>query len=305
MPSAADRIDLGPPRDAGGIRSFGVALLIHALLIAALTWGVNWKRSDSAATFAAELWSSPPADAVPMASVAPPPVPPQVAKAAPESRPTPESKPAPSDPDIALAQEKKRNRLKEEQAAQEKTDREQAKLKQAKVQAQAQRQAQAQEQAEQDKASRQLQQQKQKQALQAADKQRDKQRDEQLKRMQQQVASASPTGAAADGSPGGTSRASAGGKGSSKTYGAIARAAIVPNVVFTEAFDGNPLTKVEVRLALDGTIISAKLVQPSGNKNWDNAVYNAVIRTRVMPKDVDGKLPDTILILEFKPRFND
>lgn len=299
MPSAADRIDFGPPRDAGAIRSFGLALLIHALLIAALTWGVNWKRSDSAATFAAELWSNPPADAVPMASVAPPPEPPQVAKAAPESKPAPEAKPAPSDPDIALEQEKKRNRLKEEQAAQEKTDREQAKLKQAKVQAQAQRQAQAQEQAEQDKAARQLQQQKQKQAQQAAD----KQRDEQLKRMQQQIASASPTGGAPESSTGSTVRSSDGGKRSSKTYGAIARAAIVPNVVFTEAFDGNPLTKVEVRLALDGTIISSSVVQPSGNKNWDTAVLNAVIRTRVMPKDVDGKLPDTILILEFKPRF--
>ena len=33
------------------------------------------------------------------------------------------------------------------------------------------------------------------------------------------------------------------------------------------------------------------------------SAVNAIIRTRVMPKDVDGTLPDTILILEFKPRF--
>ena len=107
------------------------------------------------------------------------------------------------------------------------------------------------------------------------------------------------------GSPQGesTSRATAGGKGSSRTYSAIARAAVIPNVVFTEDFEGNPLAKVEVRLQSDGTIISSRVVQPSGNKNWDNAVLNAVIRTRVMPKDVDGTLPDTILILEFKPRF--
>jgi colicin import membrane protein len=109
----------------------------------------------------------------------------------------------------------------------------------------------------------------------------------------------------AGGAQGGSSsnRASVGGKGSSTTYSAIARAAVIPNVVFTEAFDGNPLAKVEVRLQSDGTIISSRVVQTSGNDNWDKAVLNAVIRTRVMPKDVDGKLPDTILILEFKPRL--
>ena len=46
MPSAADRIDFGPLRDAGSVRAFGLALLAHGLLIAALTWGVNWKRTD-------------------------------------------------------------------------------------------------------------------------------------------------------------------------------------------------------------------------------------------------------------------
>jgi colicin import membrane protein len=75
---------------------------------------------------------------------------------------------------------------------------------------------------------------------------------------------------------------------------------VIPHVVFTEAFDGNPLAKVEVRLQSNGAIISARVVQPSGNTNWDNAVLNAVRRTGVMPKDVDGTLPDTILILEFK-----
>ncbi len=270
MPSAADRIDFGPPPDAGGIRSFGLALLIHVLLIVALTWGVNWKRSsDSSATMAAELWSDAPQDAVPMAATA------LQAALAPEIAPAPTP-----DADIALEQEKKRKRMKDQQTALEKAELDLAK----RLQAQAQAQAQAQTE------------QKQKQAQQATD----KQRDDVLKRMNELMASANGGSA---GSTGSTSRASAGGKGTSSTYGAIARAAIIPNVVFTEAFDGNPLTKVEVRLTLDGTIISSSIVQPSGNKNWDNAVLNAVSRTRVMPKDVDGKLPDTILILEFKPRF--
>ena len=272
MPSAVDRIDFAPPRDAGAIRSFGLALLIHAALIAALTWGVNWKRSDSAATFDAELWTNAPAEAVPMS----------VPVITPPALQTP-AEPT-TDVDIALEQEKKRKQLKDQQVAREKTERDKAQLLKAE-QLKAEQLAKA-EQAKADAL-------KTRQSQQSAD----KQRDDNLKRLNELM-----TGAGG-GAQGSTSRATAGGKGTSTTYGAIATAAVKPNVVFTEAFDGNPLAKIEVRLQLDGTIISSRIVQASGNDNWDKAVLNAVIRTGRMPKDVDGKLPDTILILEFKPRF--
>ena len=299
MPSALDRIDIAPPPDAGAIRSLGLALLIHAALIAALTWGVNWKRTDTAATLVAELWSNVPSDAAPIAPAPPEALPlpapvvkqPAVVRAPPE--PTPNA-------DIALEQEKKRKQLKDQQRAQEKQDREKVKTLQAQadktklLKAEQLKAEQLKEEqlakAERAKAEAQ----KAKQSQQAAV----TQREDNMKRLNDLMAK---TG----GSPQGenTSRATAGGKGSSRTYSAIARAAVIPNVVFTEDFEGNPLAKVEVRLQSDGTIISSRVVQPSGNKNWDNAVLNAVIRTRVMPKDVDGTLPDTILILEFKPRL--
>ena len=306
MPSAQDRIDIAPPRDAGAIRSLALALLIHAALIAALTWGVNWKRTDTAATFGAELWSNVPSDAAPITPAPPAPpealplpapvVKPQVVQAPPE--PTPNV-------DIALEQEKKRKQLKDQQLAQQKIERDKAKVLQAqadKAQAdKAQLLKAAQLKAEQLKAEQLAKAEqakadalKAKQSQQAAV----SQRDDNMKRLNDLMAK---TGGSPQGES--TSRATAGGKGSSRTYSAIARAAVIPNVVFTEAFEGNPLAKVEVRLQSDGTIISSRVVQPSGNKNWDNAVLNAVIRTRVMPKDVDGTLPDTILILEFKPRF--
>ncbi len=288
MPSALDRIDIAPPRDAGAIRSFGLALLVHAALIAALTWGVNWKRSDSAATFGAELWSDPSLEAAPI-QMRPPealPLPSPVVKQ-PVVQAPPESTP---NVDIALEQEKKRKQLKDKQIAQEKA--EQAKAKQLQAQAEKAQQLKAEQlaKAEQAKADAL----KTRQSQQSAD----KQRDDNLKRLNDMMANAG-------GGPQGnsTSRATAGGKGSSRTYSAIANAAIKPNVVFTEDFEGNPLAKVEVRLQSNGTIISSKIVQPSGNTNWDNAVLNAVRKTGVMPKDVDGTLPDTILILEFKPRF--
>lgn len=293
MPSALDRIDIAPPRDAGAIRSFGLALLIHVALIIALTWGVNWKRSDTAATFGAELWANAPQEAAP---ITPPtqeavPLPAPVVKQ-PVLQPPVEQTP---NVDIALEQEKKRKQLKDQQLAQEKMARDKAKVLQAqteKAQLLKAEQLKAEQlaKAEQAKADAL----KAKQPQQAVDQQRNKN----MERLNDLMAKAG-------GSPQGdsTSRATAGGKGSSRTYSAIANAAIKPNVVFTEEFEGNPLAKVEVRLQSDGTIISSKIVQPSGNKSWDNAVLNAVIRTRVMPKDVDGTLPDTILILEFKPRF--
>ena len=323
MPSALDRIDFAPPRDVGTVRSFGLALLIHAALIAALTWGVNWKRTDSAATFGAELWSSPPAEAPRTIPTTPEPTPTPTPAPPPVIRP-PAVQPQPAETpnvDIALEQEKERKRLKDQKQAQEKLERDKArlvkaeqlkseqlkaeKIKTEKAKADQLAKAEKAEKAKADqlaKAERAKADQlakaeqakadalKEKQAQQAAA----KQREANLSRMMANAGSAQGGGS--------SNRASAGGKGSSTTYGAIARAAVIPNVVFTEAIDGNPLTKVEVRLQSDGTIISSRVVQPSGNDSWDKAVLNAVVRTRVMPKDVDGKLPDTVLILEFRPR---
>ena len=42
MESIANRLEFAPPRDKGSLRAFGLALLVHVLLIAALTWGVNY-----------------------------------------------------------------------------------------------------------------------------------------------------------------------------------------------------------------------------------------------------------------------
>lgn len=121
------------------------------------------------------------------------------------------------------------------------------------------------------------------------------QRDANLARLNTQLGSASATG----GSPKGTA---AQGSGGSTTYGAIVKAAIKPNVVFGDDITGNPMAKVEVRLTLDGTIISQRLVASSGNKAWDDAAMNGITRTRVMPRDVDGRIPDTTLILEMRPK---
>ena len=48
--------------------------------------------------------------------------------------------------------------------------------------------------------------------------------------------------------------------------------------------------------APDGTILSRRLVKPSGNAAWDEAVLRAIDRTETLPKDDNGRVPSSIVI---------
>jgi colicin import membrane protein len=279
MPGTDDRLDLAPRVEPGALRAFALALLAHLLLAAALTWGIQWKSSDPAVMFEAELWSALPQEAAP-ALEAPPPPPPAPALPAPTVAPPP---PAPdlkaeaaADAEIALEREKKRKAddkkkalLLAENAAKEKADdAAQAKLDAKKREAQKEQDA-------------------KKQAVAEAKLRKDA--------MDRMMGLAGATGGpAAKGSALESS-------GPSASYGGKVRARIKPNVVFTEEIAGNPVAEVEVRTTLDGTITSQRLVKSSGNKAWDEAVIKAIVRTETLPRDVDGRVP-TPLIIEFRPR---
>ncbi|TAG32968.1 MAG: cell envelope integrity protein TolA [Polaromonas sp.] len=328
MPSTADRIEFAPPTAKGSIRAFSLALLVHALLIAALAWGVNWKRSDTSVSYEAELWSALPRQVAPRLTETLPEPTPEVSKPAPVPAPPPPAleKPAVKAPpppplpapnvDIALEQEKKRKQLALQKEAEVKKEAAKALEKDKAIalakkqkerraeEEQARRLAQAeaakQEAREAAKEAQKLQAQKAAQQLarqQAQSKQAEaasqKQREENLARLKGMAGASGTTNDT------GTALKSS---GPSASYGGALRAAIRPNVVFTEEIVGNPMATVEVRVAPDGTIISQRLVKSSGNKNWDDAAVNAIIRTRVMPKDVDGRMPDTILLIDMRAR---
>ena len=321
MPSASDRIDFGPPRAKGSVRAFALALLVHALLIAALTWGVHWKRSDLSTSYEAEIWSAVPQQVAPRLVETPPeavrPPPPPPAPVPPEPVPPEPEKtevkvpPPAADVDIALEQEKKRKKMALQKEADAKKETARAlekdkalalakKQKELKAQQdQAQRLAQA-EAAKDAKEAQKLQAQKLAQQL-AKQQDRDKQTQVASQKQRQENLDRLKGMAGANGSANdtGTALKSA---GPSASYGGMLRAAIRPNVVFTEEIVGNPMATVEVRVTSDGTVISQRLVKSSGNKNWDDAAVNAIIRTRVMPKDVDGRMPDTILIIDMRAR---
>ena len=88
--------------------------------------------------------------------------------------------------------------------------------------------------------------------------------------------------------------------GPSSGYEGRIRARIKPNIVLIGAVSGNPPATVEVRVAPDGTIVGRKLVKSSGSPVWDETVLRAIDKTEVLPKDVDGRVPPTIVIT-FRP----
>ncbi len=57
MSLALDRPEFAPPPQRGTPRAVVLALIAHALLIAALTWGVRWKSEGDDDAVEAELWS--------------------------------------------------------------------------------------------------------------------------------------------------------------------------------------------------------------------------------------------------------
>ena len=303
MPSTADRLEFGPRPDAGALRAFGLALLVHMLLIGALTWGVNWKRSDPALSFEAELWSSVPQEAAPKEVEAQPPPPPPPPPPAPEP-PQVKAPPPPTAPDvdIALEREKKRKlELKKKEAAQLQAKAEQERLRE--LHAKQEKDQKAKEELAKRKAdeAKKLEAKKaddKKQDIKAQDKQKladaaaDKQRQENIKRS---LGLAGATGSAD--AKGSAQKAS----GPSASYGGKVAAKVLPNVVFTDDIAGNPRAEVEVSSTADGTIISQRLVKSSGNKAWDDAVIKAIIRTGTMPRDVDGRVP-TPMTIGFRPK---
>jgi len=298
MNAAVLERDLFAPRQPAGMRSgLAMALVAHALLIVALAWSVNWKASEPEGVVA-ELWSSLPQTAAPRAAPEPKPAPVVEPKPPPPPEPTVQAKPPPivkpepappprADAQIAIeraAREQARRQEAEREAAKqaELRKREEAKRIEAK-RIEAERERVAQEQAEKRQLAEQA---KKDEARQAAI------REANLRRLMAQAGS-SDDPAAATGNAARTSGPSAG-------YAGRIKARVRPNIVLTATIAGNPAATVEVRVAPDGTIVSRKLVTSSGATAWDETVLRAIDKTEVLPKDIDGRVPPTIIIT-FRP----
>jgi len=288
MTAAAAERDIFAPQKLPGMRS-GLALAIaaHVLLLIALAWSVHWRSSEPEGVVA-ELWSAVPQTAAPRVE-APQPQP------QPQPRPTPPppvvqpAPPTPARPDAQIAIE--RERAAREKARQEELERAEAARKAAelkkredakKLEAERERQRLADE-AEKKKLAEQA---KKDEARQASI------REANLKRMMKEA------GGSDDPLASGNAARTA---GPSADYAGRIKARIKPNILLAAPIEGNPAATVEVRVAPDGTIVGKKLVTASTSKQWDETVLRAIDKTEVLPKDVDGRVPPTIVI-EFRPR---
>lgn len=284
MPGTTDRLEFAPRDDPGALRAFGLAVLVHLLLIGALTWGINWKHSDPNLSFEAELWSSVPQEAAPKLVEAPPPPPPPP----PTPKPVVKAPPPPPTPDvdIALEREKKRKlELKKKEAELAEAKKEQERLKE--LQAKKDKEQKAREELAKRKAEE-----LKKAEAKLAEVAAEKRRQDNIKRA---LGLAGATGATD--AKGSAQKAN----GPSAGYADKVAAKVFPNVVFTADIVGNPRAEVEVTTTPDGTIIGQRLVKSSGNAAWDEAVIKAIIRTGTMPRDVDGRVPTSITI-GFRPQ---
>lgn len=324
MHAATDRLEFAPPPTPGLLRALGLAVLAHIFLVAALTWGVHWKREAVIVTAEAELWSAVPQQAAPKLVEVPPEPPetpkPPVAKPIPKP-PTPAAPPQVQpklpDADIALEREKLRLKKEKQQELQKQQELEKQrletlrleKLKQEKLEKlkleklnqeklllekkRLQEKRDQDRKVAEDKKKPDLATQR-KEALQAQQETQkmEAQRQANIKRM------TGLAGATGSSDATGTARQSS---GPSASYGGRIRASIKPNIVFADEIVGNPMAEVEVRTAPDGTIISRKLLKPSGDKSWDDAVLRAIDKTGKIPRDVDGRVPNPLVII-FRPK---
>ena len=319
-----DRDQFAPPRPPARLRAIALAVLAHAILIAALTWGVNWKSSSDMPAVQAELWPAVPQQAAPRAVETPaPPPPPQPEPPKPTPVPPPPPPPRQAEPDtreadIAIEREKKRleqeKKERQQQLEREKRERERKEDERRERLEQEKKERLQKEKAEQQKAER------EKERLEKLDKQKqladDKKRQAQeAQRKQEALEKASAQAAEArrqenirrmQGLAGATGGENATGtalrnSGPSGSYGGKVAAKVRPNIVYPDAIAGNPRAVVQVSAAPDGTIVGKKLIQSSGNKAWDDAVLRALDKTESLPRDVDGRVPSTLEI-GFRPQ---
>lgn len=308
----SDLSDLSPPEHSGWGLSFWLALLVHVALIVALSLGISWHHDATPVAMQAELWAAVPSEAAPPSaptseSTVEPPAPAQP-EVTPPPKPAPTPAPSPRpDAKIALEKEQKqKEREKEKKLAQEKHEQE-LKDKKAKEAKEAEKLAKLKEHAkelakeqakEQAKEKAKAEAKAKEEAQKAEAKKAEALRQENLNRMQKLAGANSVSGNGAPGNTGQATRSS----GPSGSYAGKVKQRVQPHIAF-DAKDtpGNPEAEVEVRTAPDGTITLTKLTKSSGVPAWDNAVLRALDKTQTLPRDEDGRVPPS-MILVFRPK---
>lgn len=253
--------------------SGALALVMHALFLALLIFGVSWKKPEPAA-MVAELWSNLPPVAAPKPQPPPPPPPkiePEPPKPAPKVEPAPapkvEPRPQPK-ADIDLREKKEQERKAKALAEQKRKLQEQALAEKKKKLAEQQR----------------LEALRQQQAKDAEEKRRAQEQAEAQRKLAQQAAAAQA-------------------REIDKYRQAIA-ARIKRFIVEPPNLQGNPEVELDIIVLPGGEVLDVRTRRASGQSPWDNAVERAVRRAQPLPLPSDPALMREFreLNLKFRPK---
>jgi colicin import membrane protein len=293
------------PKEHDGLRSLGMAVAMHAVLILFLWVGVHWQSNEPVAV-EAEVWDMKVQQAAPPA----PPAPEVEPEPAPAVKPPPapvappdEVKPEPKAPDIALerlkakrkADKEKQEALQKERIRQEELKLEKFKQEKAKL--------------DKEKAEQKKKQEEQKARDEQEKKDKKEQADKKLKadkeaKAKQEKAAADAraaemrriTGAVGAGTSGTAAKST--GPRSDGGYEAAIRGKIKGNLVYSGT-DDTLTASFHISQLPTGEIISVRKNKGSGNAAYDTAVENAIWKSSPLPKKKDGTV-----VRDFDTDFN-
>jgi colicin import membrane protein len=292
--------------------AIGLAVGVHALLLAFLWIGISWQNNTPIAV-EAEIWDVTTQTAAPAPTPAPEPEPepetppPQPAPKAALPPPPVVEQPQPKQPDIALEREKKRKEeLKRKQAEEERqreleqkraddkkakalAEKKERELEEKKAKAEAEKkEAEKKKKDEAEKKKKEDAEKKKK----AAEEQKklDAARDAEMRRI---------TGAAGNPTSTGKAEKSTAPR-SDPGYSAAITAKVKGNTSYAGSLDepGNPTATFRVEQLPTGEIISVKKIKSSGVPSFDDAVEKGINKSSPLPKKKDGTV-ERSLVIEF------
>jgi colicin import membrane protein len=292
--------------------AIGLAVGVHAMLLAFLWIGVSWQNNAPVAV-EAEIWDVTTQTAAPPPAPAPAPEP-EPEPETPPPRPAPKAvepppvveKPQPKQPDIALEREKKRKEeLKRKQIEEERELAEQKRAEEKKAKALAEKKEReleakkAKADAEKKEAEKKKKEDAEKKKKEEADKKKkaaeeqkkvDAARAEEMRRI---------TGAAGNPTSTGTAEKSTAPR-IDKGYTAAITAKVKGNTSYAGSLDepGNPTATFRVDQLPTGEIISVRKIKSSGVPSFDDAVEKGITKSSPLPKKKDGTV-ERSLVIEF------
>lgn len=260
------------PEEPGKKYALAFTFMVHAGLIAALFFGVQWKRSKPE-VMEVELWSSRPVPAVQVAEPPPPPPEPVVKpEPKPEPKPIPKVEPEPpKKPDIAIKEEKKPKPEPKKPEPKPEPPKPEPKKPEPKPEV------------------------KPPPKLPDFSKELSRETSE-LKPRPNNSAQQMANAAAAEAEQ----RAASNTKGL-KDYAAKIRVKIRGNIVLPPNLTGNPEAIFEVDQLPSGEILAVKLKRSSGNKGLDEAIERAILKSSPLPKPDDPASFRRTLTINYKP----